>query len=209
MRVQSPSLAPFYQVPREVTAACSALNGVVLVRVQPGQPVSARDGNQAYLAVSETADCRCNSDRADQFSVRGENTIMRVFETRVPGGSPGGCANLEATLPQWFSPNSRGYRSRTCEPWECKSPLRHQRTSGVSANSTANGLKPRPFASATLAWFTNFHAACGSPRTAQRLGSNPMNLGSASLPTPTTFRGTNRTSAPGLFAKQIDPVNRG
>lgn len=68
MRVQSPSLAPFYQVPREVTAACSALNGVVLVRVQPGQPVSARDGNQAYLAVSETADCRCNSDRADQFA---------------------------------------------------------------------------------------------------------------------------------------------
>src|SRR4051794_35975204 len=49
-------------------------------------------------------------------------------------------------------------------------------------------------------------SACGLPGTADRFGSNPNSLGSATLPTPTNFlRNANRTSEPGLFAKQIDP----
>src|SRR5438874_5051960 len=101
----------------------------------------------------------------------------------------------------WFNPNSRGSRLRIWQPWGCKSlHAHHLAATGFSGNSRPRRLKiaePSGCKSRVADQFneefgvhnTEYSAfvapACGSPGIADRFGSNPNSLGSASLPTPT------------------------
>ena len=97
----------------------------------------------------------------------------------------------------WFNPNSRGSRLRIWQPWGCKSLHAHHFTAtGFSGNSRPrrlkiaepSGCKSRVADQPSLVELRLAKPACGSQGIADRFGSNPNSLGSASLPTPTNLR---------------------
>ena len=127
----------------------------------------------------------------------------------------------------WLNPNSRGSRLRIWQPWGCNSLHAHHFTAtGFSGNSRPRRLK--------IAEPSGCKSRVADRRVvrrelADRFGSNPNSLGSASLPTPTnlksprrsssssnrtrTERGgfpwnVNRTSEPGLGANECVPAGK-
>jgi hypothetical protein len=97
----------------------------------------------------------------------------------------------------WLNPNSRGSRLRIWQPWGCKSLHAHHFTAtGFSGKSRPrrlkiaepSGCKSRVADQPSLVELRLDKPACGSLGIADRFGSNPNSLGSASLPTPTSLR---------------------
>src|SRR5881409_3863278 len=97
-------------------------------------------------------------------------------------------------LGMWLNPNSRGSRLRIWQPWGCNSLHAHHFTAtGLSGNSRPrrlkiaepSGCKSRVADQPSLFELRLGGPACGSPGTADRFGSNPDSLGSASIPAPT------------------------
>ena len=96
----------------------------------------------------------------------------------------------------WLNPNSRGSRLRIWQPWGCNSLHAHHLTApGLRGNSRPqrlkiaepSGCKSRGADQPSLVELRLGKPACGSQGIADRFGSNPNSLGSASLPTPTNF----------------------
>jgi hypothetical protein len=141
------------------------------------------------------SDRRCKSCRADQFQTLPWPSDLRHPPSRRTdaGGSPAGSANLGAcgltriaegpdsesgslggASPFMPTISRRLASAGTADPGDLKSPS----LPGASPGS------PTSFVSGPLRFG---RPACGSQGIADRFGSNPNSLGSASLPTPTTL----------------------
>ena len=117
---------------------------------------------------------------------------------RAPRFERGGCRRESCREYQftgmWLNPNSRGSRLRIWQPWGCNSLHAHHLTApGLRGNSRPqrlkiaepSGCKSRGADQPSLVELRLGKPACGSQGIADRFGSNPNSLGSASLPTPT------------------------
>ena len=117
------------------------------------------------------------------------------------GESPSGSANF---LGMWFNPNSRGSRLRIWQSWGCKSLHAHHFTAtGFSGNSRPRRLKiAEP-------------SGCKSRVADRRVVNREQQTGSTQDRTALGVQvsprrpigNVNRTSGPGLFAKQCAPGN--
>ena len=107
---------------------------------------------------------------------------------RAPRFERGGCRRESCREYQftgmWLNPNSRGSRLRIWQPWGCNSLHAHH-LRRLASEGTAD---PSDLRSLSLPG-----ASPGAPTgvwligIADRFGSNPNSLGSASLPTPTNL----------------------
>ena len=117
----------------------------------------------------------------------------RASNAEVAGESPAWSAKFTG---MWLNPNSRGSRLRIWQPWGCNSlHAHHFPAPGLRGNSRPqrlkiaepSGCKFRGADQPSLVELRLGKPACGSQGIADRFGSNPNSLGSASLPTPTNF----------------------
>ena len=119
---------------------------------------------------------------------------------RAPRFERGGCRRESCRECQftgmWLNPNSRGSRLRIWQPWGCNSlHAHHFPAPGLRGNSRPqrlkiaepSGCKSRGADQPSLVELRLGKPACGSQGIADRFGSNPNSLGSASLSTPTNL----------------------